>query len=1237
MSLTDPVPQPILAWKFENNNVDGLTPSLITKGSYAAPNGGTITYLNSGKRNHTFSEAGTTTTITFLVPVTVEILVVAGGGGGGGGKDFSPGGGGGAGEVYYNPSYSIPAGTYTVTVGAGGVGGVYSTGTNSTNGSDTTFGSITVAGGGRGGINGINSTGGNGGSGGGSARNNVGGSSVKTGGGQGNAGGSSTGVAGAGGGGAGSAGANQTNTNTGTATGSLGGSGVSYSISGSSISYGNGGKGGDRTNSTNGTNSTANTGNGGGGGGANATGSSSLGGNGGSGIVIISYNDALYPTPTYVPGVYGQAINFNNTLSAVGESPNCYVVYDVSSFNLVANSAALSVWLNSGLTYPIATGNPFYINLQGGSYNGLLTESTATSNIAFQIQKSGSPATTVGSLTAQSGVWTHHCAVFSNVGASSSNTITSYYVNGTFIGTANNDIQQFTTLFLGCQTETSNGALCSIDDVRLYNTDLTAAQVQTIYNARGIQNAGQYKSTPYGTGGTITTSGGNRIHTYTVVGSTTFTCTSSGYVQLLVVAGGGGGGANAGSYKAGGGGGAGEYYYSSAYFITPGTYTVTVGAGGTGGITPSGDGGDGGVSVFGSISANGGGGGSGGSGSNPGRPGGSGGGAGCNGSVTLLGGASVTTAGGLGNKGGDDTSGSNYGGGGGGGSGSVGGDAYATGIQKPGGGIGTESYISGSAVTYASGGAGGTLNGTYTPSAGTNGLGDGGDGAPSGGTVGTLLQNGAVGGSGIVIIAYPDITPASSQTYMTGTPLFSQLSAAVTSSAVGAFSLRAVNGQSTGGGTAKTVQVRPEGQFPPNPFTAPSGTSLIWTQTITGYPFGGSGTYVTNASSELSGTTRSWRAFDGNIGTNGTRWVSAATYVANTPYSGTASTTAGGVSYPGEWLQIQLPQAIVLSSYSIYPQSTNIPATWNVFASNDGTTWTVIDQRGTTPTQGQFNNYTISGSPASYSYYRMGCYQISLNTSFAIVEMQLFGSNVSWNTDFYADRLGNLLTAPVTGTTLKNWLRGATGYVTTWYDQSGAGNHATQATAANQPVIQRATKGPGYMCLYSGTQGLNFGAYNLLNNTNYTTCGVVRRTASTATNYYLCGDGGVNAQDQKFHSGYRTSTQLTLAHYSDDANLTVPTFLTSSTEPTAYNYMMVGTGLSGFLYSYSSGILYSTPRTYTGYLNQAVGSSFSIGGGYGNFTGEIYELIIFTTSLNDLDGTTTINQIYQNQLAYTGT
>jgi hypothetical protein len=478
-ALVPQSPQPSLAWQFQSSNVDsvtGLAPNLSTTGNYAAASGGTIT-TTDGKRLHNFSTVGTTS-ITFNVPVTAEVLVVAGGGGGGAvsSTTFSPGGGGGAGEVYYSASYFIPAGTYTVTVGDGGAGGPQ--GGASQNGSNSVFGSISAAGGGHGGDGG-GIMAGDGGSGGGAARQQgAGGSSVKTAGGQGNNGGASTGFSGAGGGGAGGVGVNQTDATT-SSVGTAGGAGVVYPIS--VLTYGVGGRGGSRTGGTSGAIGANNTGNGGGGAGTLA---GATGGKGGSGRVLISYVSALYPAPTYVPGIYRQAINFNNTLAASGSDPNCYATYNVSSFNLSSNSTTMSLWLNSGLNYPVTSGtNPFYVNLQGGNYNGLYTES-ATSNISFRT--GAAPAITVGNVAAQTGVWTHHCAVFSNIGAGSSNTITTYYANGSLIGTANNNIQSLTTLNIGCQDTGTNGALCSIDDLRLFNTVLTDSQVQSIYLARGM-------------------------------------------------------------------------------------------------------------------------------------------------------------------------------------------------------------------------------------------------------------------------------------------------------------------------------------------------------------------------------------------------------------------------------------------------------------------------------------------------------------------------------------------------------------------------------------------------------------------------------------------------------------------------------------------------------------------------------------------------------------------------------
>lgn len=145
---------------------------------------------------------------------------------------------------------------------------------------------------------------------------------------------------------------------------------------------------------------------------------------------------------------------------------------------------------------------------------------------------------------------------------------------------------------------------------------------------RGAQS--QIASFIVATGGTITTNGNQKIHTFTSGG--TFEITSGeGTVDYLIAAGGGGGGSNANTGTgAAGGGGAGGLLTGTTGVLTVNTYGVTVGAGGAGGATGGyNPGSDGSNSSFnGNTSTAGGGGGSGGGVSPNGRNGGSGGGAG---------------------------------------------------------------------------------------------------------------------------------------------------------------------------------------------------------------------------------------------------------------------------------------------------------------------------------------------------------------------------------------------------------------------------------------------------------------------------------------------------------------------------------------------------------------------------------------------------------------------------------
>lgn len=256
------------------------------------------------------------------------------------------------------------------------------------------------------------------------------------------------------------------------------------------------------------------------------------------------------------------------------------------------------------------------------------------------------------------------------------------------------------------------------------------------------------------------------------------------FVDVLVVAGGGGGGAGGG----GGGGGGGFRTISSAYSVGD-TLAVTVGAGGAGGTLPNNDGQKGGDSTC-IITSTGGGygpGNAGGVGLGIAGNGGSGGGQGASGNSSIPGaiglGNTPSTSPSQGNNGG--TNGAFYTtpfpAGGGGGAGAVGGNATAVNAAGNGGAGASNSY-SGASVTYAGGGGGGTYNSPNNAGAGgSGGGGTGGNG--NAGTAGTANTGGGgggssntwagnAGGSGIVIIRYPDTNAAARAT--TGSPAVTQ-------------------------------------------------------------------------------------------------------------------------------------------------------------------------------------------------------------------------------------------------------------------------------------------------------------------------------------------------------------------------------------------------------------------------------------------------------------------------------
>ena len=405
--------------------------------------------------------------------------------------------------------------------------------------------------------------------------------------------------------------------------------------------------------------------------------------------------------------------------------------------------------------------------------------------------------------------------------------------------------------------------------------------------------------------------------------------------------------------------------------------------------------------------------------------------------------------------------------------------------------------------------------------------------ASTGFTIGCADKYGSFGGEIGELIIFPSALTAAqvSQNYnsevknssggvvsLTGTPLFTQLSPSATSSAVGAFSLRAVNGLSPSGtARAVAVQAHPVVQWPPVAMT--SNTTVVSGQLY------GNGTYIATASVPNNTI---WYIFDNNINTYYEQATAFPYNYTTGTYIGSNVTTISSVSVSGEWFQVQLPTSIILRSYTLVGRQTvywrlRNPTTFWIAGSNDGTTWSNVHQQSNInpPQDGITINVPTTSNSVPYTYYRLVVNVIG-NSNNSDDQRNLVNLS-SWNLygdassyapnaaqDFYADRLGNLLTAPVVGQSLANWLRGATGAVTTWYDQSGRGNHATQATAANQPTINLSN----VSVVFSGAQRLSNanvnGGFIPYGTSNYSV--VTKHVNFTAGSLWMAGsnNGGLN-------------------------------------------------------------------------------------------------------------------------------
>ena len=663
--------------------------------------GGEVSFVGVNKDAvHSFINIGANT-FTLFEEKEVWFLVV--GGGGGGGYDCS-GGGGGGGFVESN-SVVLAAGTYTVTVGAGGTGGKQ-VGQNGGNGGDSviSFGGVDIvrAIGGGGGASYHSKNGADGGSGGGASGNTggTGGVGME---GQGYAGGDTV-VSTSGGGGAGGVGGTSSSKN---AVGGSGGPGRASEITGEEVYYAGGGGGGGYNN----THANVNGGIGGGGNGARNTTVAARQ------AEFLSDGRNEYEAEAGVDGLGGGGGGANN-IDYVGRPGGSGVVI----IRIPGDpNAMLEVF---GAPDGIGSPSPAYGNVSGLSAGDAfavscgatsVTNEAATvlhSCIGWKLYNQGGDVVSNGTDTSFTYVhptpaayrkleWQWKKSVMGEVSA------------GAF-----GSVAPFGRAWYSCDTPVTVTAMPNSGIGFSHWTGTLPAGIDSTATSVTFSvsepfamtarfGAAHYEMSVVGRGDIL----------YTFFASGPFTLNRAENVRLLLVGGGGGGG-----HDCSGGGGGGGFVESNSVVLAAGTYTVAVGAGGTGGNPGGQKGGNGGDSIisFGGVDivrAIGGGGGASFYSKN-GSDGGSGGGA----------------AGDPGGTGGAGTEGQGYAGGdavgkamgGGGGAGGPGGKGTAANGPGAAGGIGRISNITGEEVYYAGGGGGGGYN--YTDLLMNGGLGGGGNG-----------------------------------------------------------------------------------------------------------------------------------------------------------------------------------------------------------------------------------------------------------------------------------------------------------------------------------------------------------------------------------------------------------------------------------------------------------------------------------------------------------------------------
>jgi hypothetical protein len=172
-------------------------------------------------------------------------------------------------------------------------------------------------------------------------------------------------------------------------------------------------------------------------------------------------------------------------------------------------------------------------------------------------------------------------------------------------------------------------------------------------------------------------------------------------------------------------------------------------------------------------------------------------------------------------------------------------------------------------------------------------------------------------------------------------------------------------------------------------------TVATWNATITGQPYA-NGLYKISSAGAINDAPQ-WFIFNAEGATIGGHWTL-------NNYNGGAGTWNRGTNpmftldntYYGDWVSIQLPEPIVLSSCTFIARSNLVPrapSKFKIYGSNDGVSWTVLHTQTSALAYSSLQaSVTLIEKPPPYTYFGLVVGQLGAGGSILnFIKWKIFG------------------------------------------------------------------------------------------------------------------------------------------------------------------------------------------------------------------------------------------------------